>query len=71
MIKYKTPGVTESQTINTNYTISENNYKLSENENKSNKINSITSKNNLIGKRNYLVNTLSEPQGNKERKYDL
>ena len=68
MIKNKTPGVAESQTINTNYTISENNYKLSENENKLNKIHSITSKNNLIGKRNSLVNTFSEPQGNKRKK---
>ena len=68
MIKNKTPGVTESQNINTNYTISENNYKLSENEDKSKKIHSITSKNNLIGKRNSLANTLSEPQGNKRKK---
>ena len=68
MIKYKTPGVTESQTINANYTISENNYILSENENKSNKIHSIASINNCIGKRNSLANTLSEPQGNKRKK---
>ena len=68
MIKYKEPGVTESQTINTNYIISENNYKLTENENKSNKINSITSKNNFILKRNSLENALSEPQESKRKK---